>query len=751
MSSTYAAFPAWCMVVVGSQAIVAPALATDDRSSQVRPVTFVKVNCDRDVGEIDWTRVVAGKHASRRLPQGCRLAPPGVAVNATYSKHGRKYTSRVMTDGQGRFTLQADSGRRITLVEELATNPGYTGRDGDGVFTEEAGNSGYANLIVLENVRVQTFSLTVLQSNDGESKVVNSGVADFGGIARFATVVGNLRLEASAEASSSILINAGDNIIPGPNFNANVGNPAPSGRYYDSIALDRIRFDALAIGNHEFDSGPDVFATFIQGFKGGNDRFVSANLDYHGEPRLQALKAAGVLVESFVLRRTVKLQQSRTLQQQRIGVIGLTTPELPNISSPRGVTVDPDLVSVVQREIDELTAKGVNIVVLTGQLQTINNDRALVQQLKGLDIVISGGGQETLANPGALLIPGEAATLPYPVVETDASGRDVPIVTTNGDYKYVGRLITQFDNAGNLVSIDPRSNPVRVVGGNYPDAVQPEPSLQQEVVEPVQTYLDSLAVNIVATTEVGLDGRRGAGNGNPTLVQPGVRTQETNLGSLFADALLWEARRRSAEFGIAAGDIPTVGIQNGGGIRNNNIIGPGNVTELNTYQIANFFNIVAVVPNVPAAQFKEILENAVSRVDAADGRFAQVAGFQFIYDEDAIAQVLDASSGNVITPGSRVREVRLLDGPAGTPGTYVVQDGNVVNPALTIDIATIDFLARGGDSYPYRGAPFTIVGSTYQEALFRYLTFTTSDGGLGGAVGAARYPQSGLGRITRIN
>ena len=597
---------------------------------------------------------------------------------------------------------------------------------------------------------VPFFSLTILQSNDGESKVVNSGTADFGGVARFATVVNNLRNQAAAENSSLILINAGDNIIPGPNFNANFGNPSPSGRYYDSIALDRIGFDALGIGNHEFDSGPDVFAKFVEDFEGDNDRFPSANLNYTGEPRLQALKDAGILVDSFILTRNVSLQPSGIVQQQKIGVIGLTTPLLPAISSPRNVTVDPNLVAVTQQQINNLTAQGANIIVLTGQLQTINNDRALVQQVSGLDIVISGGGQETLANPGALLVPGDTATLPYPVLENDAAGRAVPIVTTNGDYKYVGRLITQFDSAGNLVSIDPRSNPVRVAGGNQPDAVQPEPSIQQDVVVPVQTYLNSLATNVIATTDVGLDGRRGQGSGDPALVQPGIRTTETNLGSLFADALLFEARRRAAEFGVPANDVPTVAIQNGGGIRNNNIIGPGNVTELNTYQIANFFNIVAIAPNIPATQFKEILENAVSRVNSADGRFAQISGFRFVYDENLTAQVVD-NSGNVTTLGNRVREVQLLDGPNGTPGTFVVQNGIVVNPALTIDVATIDFLTRGGDQYPYRGAPFTIVGSTYQEALFRYITFPTVQGGLGGVITGTQYPAGGSGRITRLN
>lgn len=602
------------------------------------------------------------------------------------------------------------------------------------------------------DVNVPFFGLTILQNNDGESKVINAGsgaLQDFGGVARFATVVNNLKAAAAAQNSAVVLLNGGDNIIPGPNFNASLNAPPPSGRFYDSIALSRIGFDVLGIGNHEFDSGPDIFAKFVEDFQGTN-QFVSANLDYTGEPRLQILADNGILVDRRVITRSVTLQPGNITQSQNIGIVGLTTPQLPAISSPRNVTVDSNLVGILQSQINDLNAQGVNIVILVSHLQSITNEIALVQQISNLDAVVAAGGQETLANAGTLLVPGDTASRPYPVLQNDLTGRAVPIVTTNGDYKYVGRLITSFDTAGNLISIDPASNVVRVAGGSQPDAVQPDASLQQEVVVPVQNYLNSISTNIIATTNVGLDGRRGQGNANPALVQPGVRTTETNLGSLFSDALLFEARRRGVEFGVAASDLPTVAIQNGGGIRNNSIIGPGNVSELNTFEIAAFANFVAIAPNVPVSQLKEILENAVSRVDAGDGRFAQIAGFQFTYDENLTAQIVD-NAGTILTPGNRVREVRLLDGVNGTPGTFIVQNGLVVNPAATLDIASIDFSIRGGDQYPFRNAPFTIVGSTYQEALFRYITFPTAQGGLGGVITSSQYPAGGSNRIIRLN
>jgi 5'-nucleotidase len=89
-----------------------------------------------------------------------------------------------------------------------------------------------------------------------------------------------------------------------------------------------------------------------------------------------------------------------------------------------------------------------------------------------------------------------------------------------------------------------------------------------------------------------------------------------------------------------------------------------------------------------------------------------------------------------------VREVVLDD------GTVVVSGGAVVPMAASIDVATIDFLARGGDQYPFRGLPFTTLGLTYQQALEGYLEEAD---GLNGVITAADYPEGREGRITRLN
>jgi 5'-nucleotidase len=560
------------------------------------------------------------------------------------------------------------------------------------------------------------FKLTILHNNDGESKLTNagSGLEDFGGVARFAALVNKLRTEAVDGSGNSgvILLSSGDNFLAGPEFDASLTKGVP---FYDSTAVKLLDYDAMAIGNHEFDFGPDVLADFIEGTENAFP-FISANLDLSGEPRLQALADQGTIAKSMIIEEA----------GQQIGIVGATTPRIPFISSPRNVKVNSDVAGAIQAEIDALQGQGVNKIIVISHLQDVGEDLALAPQLSGVDVMIAGGGDELLANEGNVLVPGDEEPFgPYPLTATGADGKEIPVVTTAGDYKYVGRLVVTFDEEGNVTSIDPGSSLVRVAGGTNPDAIEPDPTIQAEVVEPVQSYVADMTSNQIATSEVALEGRR----------EPGVRTQETNLGNLMSDALLWQANQLAGNFGQ---EQAAVAIQNGGGIRNNTLIAAGPITEFDSFSIAPFANFTAIVPNIPPQQFKEIIENAVSGIPDADGRFPQIAGFSFVYDPAGTAQVLDENL-NVTTPGTRVQEIKLAD------GTMIVQDGAVVEGAPAVSFATIDFLARGGDQYPFRDAPFTPVGVSYQQALSNYITEA-----LGGNITAAQYPETGVGRITSL-
>jgi len=564
-----------------------------------------------------------------------------------------------------------------------------------------------------------------LHNNDGESQLINagSGLEDFGGAARFTTVVRKARLEAKlasgfrhrkSECQMGVLtLSSGDNFLAGPEFSASLDKGVP---FYDSILISLIGYDALAMGNHEFDFGPDVLEEFIAGI-GGSARFLSANLDFSQEPGLQAFVEDNRIAKSTIIRE----------YGEYIGVVGATTDKLSFISSPRGVIVN-EVAPAVQAEIDRLTRKGVNKIILISHLQSVDEDLALLKELYGVDIAIAGGGDELLANEGDLLVPGDELdpARPYPLEGKDKDGNFVPVVTTAGNYKYLGRLVVSFNERGEIVEVDDKlSGPIRVAGGDNPDAVIPAPLVQRLVVEPVEIALADLAATVVGTSEVALDGVRGD-----------VRTRETNLGNLIADSQLWQATQLADSFEAM---MPHVAIQNGGGIRNDDMRGPGDITELDTFDIVPFGNFVCILPAIAPQQFKEILENAVSRVEFTDGRFAQTAGFRLTYDPMGTPQTLD-ENGNVTQAGQRIKSVVLDD------GTVIVENGSVTaEENFTISIATIDFLARGGDQYPYRGASFINLSVSYQQALRNYI-----QNGINRSITAAEYPEGGEGRISTL-
>jgi len=225
----------------------------------------------------------------------------------------------------------------------------------------------------------------------------------------------------------------------------------------------------------------------------------------------------------------------------------------------------------------------------------------------------------------------------------------------------------------------------------------------------------AVSATVIGRTEVPLDARSTT-----------VRYVEANVGNLVADALLWQA----AQVGLS----PTIGLQNGGGIRTNAInfptatsLAPADITDLDVFSLLPFGNYVGVIGNVSVFDLLLALENAVSGSVPGDlvgaGRFLQVSGLRFSWDPSAVA-------------GSRVVDAVLED------GTPLINDGVVVS-SLLLNIATIDFLANGGDGFSiFTSYSFTASTYLYRDALTNYI-----QNGLGGLVTSADYPVGGEGRI----
>ncbi|MEM6782474.1 MAG: 5'-nucleotidase C-terminal domain-containing protein [Bacteroidota bacterium] len=252
----------------------------------------------------------------------------------------------------------------------------------------------------------------------------------------------------------------------------------------------------------------------------------------------------------------------------------------------------------------------------------------------------------------------------------------------------MGRLVIEFDAFGNVL---PETVDAAVSGAFATDDAgvsrlgDPEPDDQVvAIIDAVDTVLDAKLSNIFGSTELFLDGLRGE-----------VRTEETNLGNLTADANLDYAR--SVDAGVQ------VSFKNGGGIRAPigeidsetgerlppqeipGLRAEGEIAQLDIEGALSFNNGLSIL-ELTAQEFVNALENGVSSVEFVGGRFPQVAGVQFSFDPAAEAQ-------------SRVRTVALVD-DAGMVTDVITQDGVLQGDASrVVKIVTLDFLAGGGDGY----------------------------------------------------
>lgn len=587
--------------------------------------------------------------------------------------------------------------------------------------------------------------LTLLHNNDGESKLATGdSKAGYGGAARFKTVTDRLRAAADARVTNSqisgaagkgtLMVSSGDNFLAGLALlkGFNDGPPWP-----DAIAINGIDYDAMTLGNHEFDFGQARLAEFISGVD-SDVPFISANLGFNDTiPALRSL--AGNRIKRSVIVGS---------GSERVGVIGLTTADIAGISSPGNVRIEADLAAAVNREVGRLHREGVNKIIVSAHLQAIANDEALIPLVRGVDVWIAGGGDDLLADPDDTLIPGDTSVGSYPKQVLDSTGAPVQIVSTAGEYKYVGRLSIDFSARGTIRSIDQtRSGPVRVSGTLADADYAPEDAaIKTNAVDPVAAFSAGLASQPVGSSEVALQRTK---SGSPT--NDPIRRRQSGFGDLVADSYLWKARQLVA--GNPQIDTPQVAIANGGGIRADIPVGP--INKAQTFATLPFFNQISVVEDIEREELRQLLERAYSGLPGITGQFANISGMRVEVDASFPAQVISAAPApvTIVTPGQRVRNLWLDNGtPSNTADDTQLIASGVAVAGPSIDLATVDFTAKDGDRYPFsaQGLVPLNVGSIYNQALEDFIAAPTNVGGLGGVVTAARYPAvpTGVRRIT---
>lgn len=555
------------------------------------------------------------------------------------------------------------------------------------------------------------FTLQLLHAAD-----MDSTVGALENVENFSAILDGFRQQFP---DNTVILSSGDNYIPGPRYfaagdaaNDTVLGVSGNGRG-DIALLNAMGFQASALGNHELDQGTSAFAATIgsetrdgRTYPGATFPYLSSNLGFAGDDNLrdlvvpdgqEAVLVAGSLAKSAVI----------TIDGQRIGVVGATTPNLARITGIGGITVAPAagtdidaLAAIIQQAVNTLVSQGINKVILVAHMQHIAVEQALATKLVDVDIIVAGGSNTLLADEHDRLRAGDEAADTYPLRFESAKSEPVLLVNTAGDYKYLGRLVVTFDAQGVVLpeTIDPFVSGVYATDrqGGQAFAGRPVPAVSR-IATSLRGVLQARDGNIIGKTSVYLAGRRGA-----------VRTQETNLGNLTADANLWLARQVDAAVAVS--------LKNGGGIRGaiGSVVQPpgttdpadvvflpppanpvtgkeaGDVSQFDIEGTLRFNNGLVIIP-LTARQLAAIMEHAigfdgVGHVTA--GRFPQVAGLRFSFDPAAPA-------------GQRVRSLAIVDDTGGVTDRVIERGVVVGDPERRIKLVTLNFLANGGDGYPF--------------------------------------------------
>ncbi len=421
------------------------------------------------------------------------------------------------------------------------------------------------------------YSMRILHTNDTHAHLEPDH--GLGGIAPRKTLVDQARAQSEALGQALLLLDAGDVFQGTLYFNQYEG-------LADLYFYNQLGYDAMAVGNHEFDSGPEALAKFINGgtivnpsmtVEGATFPLLSANIDVSAEPLL-----AGKVKPWVILERN----------GQKIGIFGLTAEDTDILSSPGDNVVFKDPVQAATQAVAQLKTEGVNKIIGLTHVG-FNVDKELAAQVDDIDIIVGGHSHTELGtHPGA--------TEPYPTMVTSPNGGKTMIVADWEWGKYLGDIRVDFDTNGVAACWEGQPRPVDGI-------ITPDPAFQVKLDE-FAAPLDEMKGEGIGTTSIALDGER-----------TNVRSKETNLSNLICDALLQRTRADGVQ----------IALTNGGGIRAS--IDEGEVTVGEVITVLPFGNTVTLV-TLTGSQVKEALENGVSQVENGAGRFPQVAGIRFAWD-----------------------------------------------------------------------------------------------------------------------
>ena len=458
--------------------------------------------------------------------------------------------------------------------------------------------------------------------------------------------VAALKADWEAQGYDVLLVDAGDATQGMPLVDTKHGSTA--------IAfMNSCGYDLMTVGNHEYDWGPDNLALIEEQ---ADFPLLSANI---------LLKDSGEL--RFKAHEVFELTDGT-----KVGVFGLTTPATLTTTNPHNVAdftflQGDELISCAQAQVDELRGEGCDIVICVGHLgngEAISgaSSREMLERVEGIDLFIDGHDHQEVEEE-------VAGTL---LVETGCFLHNIGVVVVDNGV--------------------PGNEPLAY--GSY-DGID---AATQAIIDEANTEMEAELGVVLGETAFRLNGER----------EPGVRTQETNLGDFFADALKWTAEQElGAEVDAA--------LVNGGGIRMS--VEAGDISLKTIKSVLPFSNDLVVL-TLTGAQLLEAIEAATQALGQGEaiGAFPQVAGITYTVDAsvpyEAGPLYPESTYASPAAPGTRVR----IDDVGGRG----------FSPDDTYVLATVNFLCAGGDTYyVFKEAADveqpTVFGYDY-EAFASYLT-----------------------------
>ena len=389
----------------------------------------------------------------------------------------------------------------------------------------------------------------------------------FGGAARLKTEI-DLRRKA-LEGQNVILLDAGDN------FQGSLFYTTYKGQAEVEL-LNAMKFDAMTVGNHEFDDGESALAPFL-------DKVQFPVLGGNVQTDAQS-KLGDRIKKSIVL----------TIGGQKIGIVGVVTTDTPELASPGPHVRITDDVQAINAEVDMLKSEGVNKIIALTHVG-YNRDKDVIAKIPGVDVVVGGHSHTLLSNTDP------KAAGPYPTMVDNPGGYKVPVVTAASYSRYLGDIVVTFDDDG--VVKEAKGDPILL-----DSSVTPDPTMLARV-EELAKPIAEMRKKVIGTSEGPIEGAREV-----------CRAQECSMGNLVADAML----DRTKAQGIS------IAIQNGGGLRAS--MPSGNVTMGDVLTVLPFQNTVATF-QLTGADVLVALENGLSQIADGAGRFPQVSGLKFSFDK----------------------------------------------------------------------------------------------------------------------